>query len=71
MPVAKQLLKSNLNRNGITSFAEYESSEVEEVTLVTVGAVSSAVVKLRDVVSLIPAYELLEESSKAVAAIWT
>ena len=35
------------------------------------GLVSSAVVKLRDVVSLIPAYELLEESSKAVAAICT
>ena len=35
------------------------------------GLVSSAVVKLRVVVSLIPAYELLEESSKAVAAIWT
>ena len=35
------------------------------------GLVSSAVVKLYVVLSLIPAYELLEESSKAVAAICT
>ena len=35
------------------------------------GFVSSAVVKLRVVVSLIPAYDLLKESSKAVAAICT
>ena len=35
------------------------------------GATTSAVVNERLVVSLMPAYELLEESSKAVAAIWT
>ena len=36
-----------------------------------VGDVSSAVVKLRLVLSLIPAYELPAESSKAVSAICT
>ena len=41
------------------------------VLLLKVGAVSSAVVKLRLVLLLIPAYELLEGSSNAVAAIWT
>ena len=43
--------------------------EVEEVTPLIVGAITSAVVNERLVVSLMPAYELLEESSKAVAAI--
>ena len=38
---------------------------------VIVGASTSAVVKLRVVESEIPAYELLELSSNAVAAIWT
>ena len=37
--------------------------------LLRVGAVSSAVVKLRVVLSVIPAKELLEESSKAVSSI--
>ncbi len=41
------------------------------VELLRVGAVVSVVVKEREVVSEIPAYELLEESSKAVAAICT
>ena len=36
-----------------------------------VGALTSAVVKLSVVASEIPAYELLELSSNAVAAIWT
>ena len=61
----------DVESGNIVIYKSSDDSEVEEVTLVTVGAVSSAVVKLRLVLLLIPAYELPAESSNADAAICT
>ena len=68
-PVSTSTASEKLRTISLLVTISIESSA--GIELFRVGSVSSAVVKIKVVLSVIPAKELLEESSNAVSSIWT